>query len=250
MLIANPRGNYHFLKGIDPYSSGVIANSGYEIVFVTLRESRIWKEGFDAIGQHLSEVSQERSALCGVQLRCPQPYSIQGFIDFNRDYCKVLEDWNLFLGDLNPVARTNVAPVYAPPSQPELFAFAYTQPVRTERADPTLVIAGGGELRDGVLSEKSIIRRGDTSPEAMREKADFVMKLMESRLDGLGAGWDLLNQINLYTAYPIDDFAKDVILTRLGPARRMGVHWHDTRPPIVDIDFEMDMRGVRQELVL
>ena len=53
MLIANPQGHYHFLKGIDPYSCGVVADPGYEIVFVTLRSPTSWKEGFHLIDRHL-----------------------------------------------------------------------------------------------------------------------------------------------------------------------------------------------------
>ena len=36
MLLEHPRGNYHFLRGIDPYSCGVVANPGYEIIHATL----------------------------------------------------------------------------------------------------------------------------------------------------------------------------------------------------------------------
>jgi hypothetical protein len=28
------------------------------------------------------------------------------------------------------------------------------------------------------------------------------------------------------------------------------VHWYYARPPVIDIDYEMDVRGVRQEIVL
>src|SRR6185312_3644943 len=36
MLIENKRGNYSFLKGIAPYSAGVIAEADFEIVHVRL----------------------------------------------------------------------------------------------------------------------------------------------------------------------------------------------------------------------
>ncbi|MBT3345249.1 MAG: RidA family protein [Gemmatimonadetes bacterium] len=250
MLIANPRGHYHFLKGIDPYSCGVIADPGHEIVFVTLRAPTPWRDGFHLIDRHLRDAGCDRTSLCSIQLRCPSPYSIQGFIDFNETYCQVLKDWDLYQDELNPLARTNVSPAYAPPSDPQLHAFGYVVKAEHSQVNPSLVIAGAGELRDGVLVDAGIIRRGDTSPESMHEKADYVMKVMEQRLDGLGARWDLLNVINVYTIYPIHEFHEDVILNRLGPARRMGIHLHDTRPPIQGIDFEMDMRGVNREIIL
>jgi hypothetical protein len=128
-----------------------------------------------------------------------------------------------------------------------LHAFSYT--VECEReADPTLVVAGAGELRDGVLDEAGIIRPGETEADAMREKASHVMKVMAERLHGLGARWDLLNAVDIYTVHPLEGLIEDIVLTNLGPARRLGVRWHHTLPPIVDIEYEMDMRGVRQEL--
>lgn len=250
MLIANPAGHYHFLKGIDPYSAGVVADPGYEVVHVILRESPPWRLGFDRIDTHFAQVGLERTALCGVQLRCPRPYTIDGFVEFNDEYRLVLADWDLLIDDINPVARTNVAPSYAPPEEPLMFAFSYTTRASDGNLPPSFVIAGAGELRDGVLVAEGIVRHGDTSPEAMREKAAFVMKVMETRLDGLGARWDLLNQANIYTVHPLSGFVEDIVLNRLGPARRMGVHLHHARPPVQDIEFEMDMRGVHRELVL
>lgn len=37
-LIDNPKGNYKFLSGIAPYSCGVIAMPGYEIIRVKLQD--------------------------------------------------------------------------------------------------------------------------------------------------------------------------------------------------------------------
>jgi len=34
---------------------------------------------------------------------------------------------------------------------------------------------------------------------------------------------------------------------RIGPAARNGITWHITRPPVVDIEFEMDVRGLNCE---
>ena len=250
MLITNPAGHYHFLKGIDPYSSGVVSDPGHEIIHVILRSATPWREGFERIDAHLAAAKRDRAALCGVQLRCPRPYTIDGFIEFNVEYRKVIEEWGLLLDGLNPVARTNVSPSYAPPTEPMMFAFSYTVAADTRELPPSMVIAGAGELRDGVLATKSIIRHGDTSQEAMREKAAYVMKVMEERLDGLGGRWDLLNQVNVYTAHPLTEWLEEAVLNRLGPARRMGIHWHHSRPPVEGIEFEMDMRGVHREVII
>ena len=38
------------------------------------------------------------------------------------------------------------------------------------------------------------------------------------------------------------------ILQKIGPAAAHGVHWFYSHPPIADLAFEMDVRGIRQEL--
>ena len=248
MLISNPRGHYHFLRGIEPYSAGVIADPGFEIVHVTLRDQDVdWRNGFDLIEAQLRAAGVERFALCGVELRSPAPFTMQGFISFNEGYCEVLKQWGLYVGGVNPLARTNVAPQYSPPESPALYGFSYVVPT-DEPVPPTLVVAGAGELRDGILDERGIVRPGDTCPDAIAEKAALVMKVMEERLHGLGARWDLLNAVDVYTVHPIDGIVEPVVLDRLGPARSRGIHWYRSRPPVIGIEFEMDMRGVRQEL--
>ena len=249
MLLAHPTGNYHFLKGIDPYSCGVVADPGYEIVHLILEHPLPWRAGFDRIDAHLRDLGRPRAALCGAELRSPAPFTMQGFIDFNRQYCQILESWGLYVGDLNPVARTNVAPAHDPPAEVALHAFSCTVPAAAD-ARPTLTVAGAGELREGILEEQRILRPGDTSPAAMREKAVYVMEVMEERLRGLGGDWDQVTTVDVYTVYPRENLLEETVLARMGPARRHGIRWYPTRPPIVDIDFEMDLRGVRAELVI
>ena len=249
MLIPNPRGHYHFLKGIDPYSCGVIADPGYEIVRSTLREPLPWLQGFDRVDELLESEGRERNALCGIELRCPRPYSIDGFKAFNQSYCQLLKKWDLYVDDNNPIARTNVSPMYSPPVESTLHAFSYTVPSEG-KSDLTLVVSGAGELRDGILETANLIRRGETDADAMREKASYVMKVMEERMVALGGRWDMLNSINVYTVHPLDGLAEDIVLNRVGPARRHGIHWHHSRPPVEDIEFEMDMHGVGFELVI
>ena len=249
MLIAQPKGHYHFLQGIDPYSCGVVADPGYEIVHVTLAEPLPWRAGFDRIDDHLASIGCDRQALCAIELRSPAPFDMQGFIDFNQQYCAVLREWDLYLGDLNPLARTNVAPFHDPPPTPSLHAFSHIVP-NDQINRKTLIVAGAGELREGILVEEGILHPGDTSPAAMREKASYVMQVMEQRLAGLGGSWELINATDVYTIYPLDGILEEILLPPLGPARRHGIRWHYTRPPVVDIDFEMDLHGVVSEQIL
>jgi hypothetical protein len=248
-LIDQPLGNYRFLPGIAPYSCGVVSAPGFEIVHATLQRPVPWRDGFDWIAHHLTGEKRPKAALCGIELRSPRPYTFAGFSEFNHGYAAILENWGLFVNGINPVPRTNVAPAVAPPIEPVLHGFSYTRPA--DRSLPrTFVIAGGGELPEGILAHESIIAVGDTSPRGIEQKATFVMDLMESRLHGLGADWSSVTSVDVYTIHPIENLLPRVILGRIGAAAIHGVHWYYSRPPIEAIEFEMDLRAVRTELRL
>ena len=249
MLLANPRGGYHFLSGIDPYSCGVVADPGHEVIHATLRTPLPWREGFERIDAHLAGVGRERHALCSIQLRSPEPFTMAGFIEFNVGYCELVQSWDLYVGDLNPLARTNVAPADHPPAVPALHAFSYTAPAEAD-APMTFVVAGAAELREAALDENTIIRKGESGPEAMRAKADHVIGIMEERLHGLGANWDLITTVDVYTVHLLEELLEDAVVPRIGPATRRGICWSRSRPPVLGLEFEMDMRGVRSEITV
>ena len=73
---------------------------------------------------------------------------------------------------------------------------------------------------------------------------------MELRLRGLAADWTGVTVTNVYTVHPLRDIVESVMLPRMGAAALKGLTWHFSRPPIVDIEFEMDLRGVRREVVI
>lgn len=246
-LIEHPAGNYRFLPGIAPYSCGVVSAPGFELVHATLDRPIPYRDGFDVIARELEANGRPRQALCAVELRSPQPLSFEGFSAFNEGYARILESWGLFVDGVNPVARTNVAPETTPPSERALYGFSFTRPCATATA-PTFVVAGAGELPEGVLAASAIVRGGETSEEAIGEKARFVMDLMESRLRGLGADWAGVTAVDIYTIHPIDRLLPEIILRRIGAAAIHGVRWFFSRPPIEGIEFEMDLRGVRTEV--
>lgn len=245
-LIANPRGGYRFLPGIEPYSCGVVAEPGWEIVHATLAQPLPWRDGLTAIRKYLEAAGRSHHALCGVELRCPEPFTMDGFIAFNRQYRAVLEDWDMLVDGANPIARTNVAPVEDAVPESIVYGFSYTTPSDIKR--PTIVVAGGGELR-GALDAKNIVRAGETSDEAMMEKAQCVVEIMCERLSQLGNN-DHVSHIDVYTAYDFTRPLVQEVIRGIPSAARVGLHWFYTRPPIVDIEFEMDMRGVVQDVVV
>jgi hypothetical protein len=246
-LVDHPTGNYRFLPGIAPYSCGVVSSPGYEIVSVTFQQPVAYRSGFERIAEMLAEQGRLKTALCAISLRSPRPFSFQGFAEFNAEYTSLLESWGVFVEGVNPIARTNVAPVVAPPSEPVLYGFSFTKPCLAN-GPPTCVVAGAGELPEGVLTREQILALGDTTPRGLSIKARFVMDLMESRLRGLGLAWPMAARVNVYTAHSITDVMPAVILSRIGPAAVHGVCWHFSRPPIEEIEFEMDLHCTRTEL--
>ena len=248
MMIANPRGGYRFLTGISPFSSGVVAAAGHEVVHATLAAQVPWRQGFEQIDAHLAAVGRERPALCAIELRCPAPYSMPDFIDFNAGYVELVRSWDLYVGDHNPLARTNVAPAHDPPAEPVLHAFSYTVEAPAD-APTTFVVSGAGEIPEATLDDNEIIRKGETGPEAMRDKAAYVAATMGSRLGAMGVGWELVTTTDVYTVFMHEGLLEDAVIGQMGPATRHGMRWYRSRPPVIDLDFEMDVRGIRSEIV-
>src|SRR5262249_8323703 len=155
-----------FLPGISPYSCGVVAAPGFEVAHVTLQRPVPHLRGFDLIEKHLSKTGRPKAALCGIELRSPRPVTLDGFAGFNAEYASILKDWGLFVDGINPVARTNVAPEVGAPAEASLYAFSYSRP-RDSSQPLTFVVAGAGELPEGVLAPEAIVRGGEISAEAM-----------------------------------------------------------------------------------
>ena len=247
-LIENARGGYRFLTGIAAFSSGAVAAAGYRVVHATLRRPIPYRQGFALIDRELARQGRPRQALCGVALRSPRPFSFDGFAAFNDGYCALLADWDIPVGGHNPVARTNVAPLLRAPAEESLYSFAYT----LEGAAPvaTFVVAGAGDIRAGVREGSGIVRAGETGPDALADKAAHVMGAMAQRLHGLAVGWAGVTRVNVYTVHALHPYLQRVILEPMGEAAGNGVSWHLARPPITGLEFEMDVRGVAEDLVI
>ena len=242
-----PAGGYRFINGVFQYSAGVAASPGHRIRRVRFKSPMQLSDGFGAIEATLRDAGRPLAALCACELRSPAPFSERGFADFNRIYVARLAQWGLAQGERNPVARSNVCPAIDPPSEPSLHAFSFTLP--GSAAAPSFVIAGSGEAAEGGASYgESIIRRGDTSPAGMRQKAVFVLAEMERRLKALGFGWPDTTATQVYTVHDLHHFlAEEIVRRGAAPA---GLTWHFSRPPVIDIEYEMDCRAVTCEHII
>jgi hypothetical protein len=147
---------------------------------------------------------------------------------------------------LNPVARSNVAPAIAPPAEPCFYAFCYTVPAGS--GGETFVVAGSGEWPEGGRFPEDIVARGDITASGLSEKARFVLAKMEDRLAGLGASWPQASAVQVYTVHDIHPLIETEILARTGNGA--GLTWHYCRPPIRELEYEMDVRRVSAERLL
>ena len=149
---------------------------------------------------------------------------------------------------MNPVARTNVCPMYDAPSEPSLLAFSYTGPA-LKPGRRTFALSGGGDARSGSAPYRErIVRFGDTSPEGLREKMVFVIDEMERRLKALGFGWEDAVSTQAYTVQNIGHLVGEERARR--GAMAGGLVWYYARPPVVGLEYEMDVRGAARELIL
>jgi hypothetical protein len=131
---------------------------------------------------------------------------------------------------------------------PSFYAFSYTVP-GDDRAARSFVAAGSGEAREGPGSYADrIVRFGDQSPAAMRDKAHLVMDVMEERMRPLGFGWSDVTTTQVYTVFDVHSYIGDEFVRR--GAMAGGLVWHFARPPVQGLDFEVDVRGVATELVI
>ena len=76
------------------------------------------------------------------------------------------------------------------------------------------------------------------------------MGLMSGRLKGMGIGWQFATVVNVYTIHSISELLTSEILRPMGASAIHGVNWYYSRPPIVSIEYEMDLRGCEHEIVL
>lgn len=248
----HPHGNYRFLTGIAPYSSGVVAMPGFEIIRVRLLHPfPLHGPIFERIAKHLSSVGRPMQALCAMELRIPDPLSFEGFKEFNSGYQEQLKAQGLLLGDVNPIARTNIVPAEFELKEPSVYAFSYTAVVKDGFTLPSFIVAGAGDLLDQTdLTPSAIVRPNETTADALEEKANGVMKVMQARLSGLGANWKDASSISIYTVIPMNTFIRNTIIKPIGAAALHGVTWYYSNPPIKGLAYEMDMRGVRKELIM
>ena len=244
-------GDYRFLPAVFQYSSGAAALSDFEIERVRFDRLPPLAEGFAQAAKYIQAAGRPLTSFCACELRSPAAFTEAGFLAFNQHYVKTLADWGIFDGTSNPVARSNVCPEIDPPAEPSFYAFSFTRPRLREGVASTsdFVIAGGAEARGGSGSyPERIVRYRDLSRDGLKEKVGFTVGEMESRLAAFGFGWKDTTAVQAYTVHDFHPVMAGELVRR--GAARSGLTWHYARPPVIDLEFEMDCRRVTRETVI
>ncbi|MFL6789964.1 MAG: hypothetical protein ACJ8EE_02155 [Bradyrhizobium sp.] len=242
-----PAGNYRFIPAVFQYSSGAAANPGFEVERVRFDTLVPLAEGFAKIAKYIQAAARPLTSFCACELRSPAAFTVDGFRAFNQHYVKTLAEWGLFDGSINPVARSNVCPEIDPPAEPSFHAFSFIRP--SSATTPSFVIAGGAESREGpgTFPERTV-RYRDIGADGLKEKVRFTVGSMESRLSEFGFGWKDTTAVQAYTVHDFHPVIADELVRR--GATRSGLTWHFARPPVVDLEYEMDCRRVLREVVI
>jgi hypothetical protein len=151
-------------------------------------------EGFSFLDHYLAGHQMNVTALCAVELRCPQPRTEDSFCQLNETYRGLLAARGLFIDDMNPIARTNVCPLDMPPDEPSLHAF--TVALQSDSASAgTFVISGSAEAPEGKGPYREhTVAKGELTGAGMALKARWVLNEMQRRLRAIGQRWpDCLN---------------------------------------------------------
>lgn len=233
MLADNGPGNYRYLASPDrPFSSGVIANSGYDLVHAKFDRLLPLDEGLNSAKRHVEEAGRRVTAIAGFELRLPKPLARKDFDSFNEGYVKSLSALGLAIDGQLPATRTNVAAILDAPNEPSLYGFLYTVPSKVDRR--AFVLSGAPE-------------QSGTSPGAM---LDSIVSALSERLGKLGASWADATTIQLYCVANVQQEVMESVLEQVGRASIHGIRWFPSYPPIEGLNFEIDARSVSAEVLV
>jgi hypothetical protein len=246
--IDNSPGGYRFLPSLRFASGGVLSLPGMAIERAVLMEPQPLDGAFTVIGRHLEEQGRAMSALCGIELRSPAQITMDDFVQFNDRYLAHLDAHGLLRDGVPPLTRTNVAPFASAPSMPLVLAFSYTVP--EQRPASSFVISGVAEVATGLAYPDDIVRPGETSADALLEKARSVVDDVAAILDRLGGVWDDTVSVHLYSIHPVAFHLMRTVLAGIGVVPRNGIIWHDAAPPVDGLELEVDIRRYAREHAL
>jgi hypothetical protein len=250
MRVDHGTGGYAFTPSDLRFASGgVVALPGMAIDHAKFPAAVPLEEGFRLVQRHLERAGRPLTALCGFELRIPEALPQGQFDKFNELYADQLATWDLLRGDgTSPLARTNVAPLADAPAEAGVLAFSYT--TEADHAGATFVVSGVAELMAPYRMPDDLVRAGETTAEALLDKARSVVGVVGAQLEALGVTWDSSASVHLYSGHDLAHAVKRQLLAAAGVNPAYGVVWHDTAPPVLGLELEIDVRRYHRELTV
>jgi hypothetical protein len=240
-------GGYSYLPGLVFASQAVVANPGMVIERACFPACLPLAEGFEAVRAAFERFDRPLAALCGFDLRLAAARRLDDFIAFNGEYLERLRSWGLLDGDDSPLARTNVAPIRGGLSEPGVLGFSYT--AARDSPAQTFVVSGVPEVPDDASGPDDVVRLGETSPDALREKLTFVTEMLKGRLAALGIDWADDASVHLYSAHDTASTLVEILDEQdIHPI--FGLTWHEAAPPVDLLELEIDVRRYARETVI
>ena len=245
-LELHPNKKFSYIPAISAYSSGVVPSPNYCLVGLRFNEPLNFLSALKYLDEYLPTVNLDPLNIVSFEFRSPQPFSFAGFDDFNTVYFNELGRRKLLIDQINPIARTNVSPALAHLAEPVLFGLHVLK--EASQLNNDFVVAGSGEVK-GPLDPKNIIARGDLSQRGLEEKVNVVLEEMLNRLLLLKEKYVEPTEINVYTVHQIPNLI-DIINDHLPGLAKCSVHLWKCAPPILEVEFEMDLRALSNQLLI
>lgn len=239
-------GDFSFLVAPGgPFSAGVRANDGFALHRARFDRPVPMMEGFERIRQHLQARGRPLTALAACELRSPKPMSVAEFQAFNGEYLKPLHEWGCRIDKVNAPARSNIAPITEVPTESMFYAFTYT--VAEEGSSGDYLISGYPEIKRDASGSRTFGGR-DVSLKGLDAKARYVMQELRDRVSALKCDWGGVTGCQVYTVH---DFRPvlETVFSELGLSQ-IGTAWFPGWPPVNDMEFEVDVRRVRTEIII
>ena len=243
-LIDNSAGNYTILPSGAAYCGGIAPDPGFEVVRAELQHWVTLEEAYAFIESHLKALGRPVQAFCGIELRVPEPLTVQNWSSFNVPYLAKLREWGLVYGDYSGICRSNIALDLFPPAKTSMCAFSYVVPATSKAA--TFLLSGQADIGP----DNQIIAGRDIGPQAMQKRARFTIDTVGNTLKSLGFSWADTTRIALFHAHHIPDLWGPTLLGAIGEPIRRGVLTYRARPPIAGGEVELEARAIRREIVL
>jgi hypothetical protein len=243
-LIDNSAGNYKILPSGAAYCAGIVPDPGFEVVRVELQSWLPLERAYAFIERHLKSLGRPVQAFCGIELRVPEPLTLDKWSSFNVPYLAQLRKWGLLSGDHSLVCRSNIALDLYPPATTSMCAFSYTVPATSKGL--TFLLSGQADIGPN----GKIIAEGEVGPAAMQERTRFTIDTVADTLHKLGFSWEDTTRVALFHAHDIPNLWGPELLGTVGEPIRRGVLTYRARPPIVGGEVELEARAIRQELVV